>query len=314
MREPDVQCIEAIKSDDVRAKYLAAYEIQLKKWPVAHEERLVPTRFGRTHVIASGAADAPPLVLLHAFQATALVWRFNVEALSRQFRVYAVDIIGQGGKSKSSRPIKRRSDFVQWFGELCDGLGIVRASLVGNSYGAFLALSVASLMPQRVSRVVMINPAGTFASFFPVMLRMVFGGLIRRILVGARIQVARPAPSVASTLGRDVVFSPEQAEWANLVSLIVFNGQMRPNAIWPATISAAELRKIRAPTLLLLGDNELLYDPQEVLRRAQARMPALEARIVPGAYHIAAMAKPDEVNASIIEFLQRQCSPAGFRS
>jgi len=305
MSDPDVQCIEAIKSADVRAQYSAAYDVQLKKWPVAHEERFVSTHFGRTHVIASGAADAPPLVLLHAFQATAMVWRFNVEALSGHFRVYAVDIIGQGGKSTSSRPLKRRGDFAQWFSELFNALGIVRASLVGNSYGAFLALSMASLMPERVSRVVMINPAGTFASFFPIMLRMVVGGVSQRILVAAGMQVARPAPSVASTLGRDVVFSPEEAEWANLVSLVAFNGQMRPNAIWPAMISSAELRKIRAPALLLLGDNELLYNPQEVLRRAQARMPTLEARIIPGAFHIAAMAKPNEVNASIIEFLQR---------
>jgi hypothetical protein len=34
-------------------------------------------------------------------------------------------------------------------------------------------------------------------------------------------------------------------------------------------------------------------------------MPALEARMIPGAHHIAAMAKPDEVNARIVEFLQR---------
>ena len=81
-----------------------------------------------------------------------------------------------------------------------------------------------------------------------------------------------------------------------------FNGQMRPNAIWPAMISSAELRKIRVPALLLLGDNELLYDPQAVLRRAQRRMRNPEARIIPGAHHIAAMAKPDEVNARMIEF------------
>jgi pimeloyl-ACP methyl ester carboxylesterase len=34
-------------------------------------------------------------------------------------------------------------------------------------------------------------------------------------------------------------------------------------------------------------------------------MPTLEARIIPDAHHIAAMARPDEVNARIIEFLQR---------
>ena len=62
--------IEAIKSDEVRAKYLAAYDAQLRHGPSVHEVRFVQTGFGRTHVVVSGAADAPPLALLHAFQAT----------------------------------------------------------------------------------------------------------------------------------------------------------------------------------------------------------------------------------------------------
>jgi pimeloyl-ACP methyl ester carboxylesterase len=305
MSNPDVQCIEAIKSDDVRANYLTAYDALLGKWPVAHENLFVPTRFGVTHVVASGSAHAPPVVLLHAFLSTATVWLFNVEALSRHFRVYAVDVIGQGGKSASTRPIKRRGDFADWMSDLFDALRIGRASLVGNSYGGFLALSQASLTPERVNRVVMINPAGTFASFFPIVLRTIVGRLIDGLLVAARLKAVRPAPSVASVLGRNVVLSPEQAEWARLGSLIAFNGQMRPNAFMPTVFSAAELRKIRTPALLLMGDNELLYDPHEVLRRAQNRMPALEARIIPDAHHIAAMAKPDEVNARIVEFLQR---------
>jgi pimeloyl-ACP methyl ester carboxylesterase len=305
MSRPDGQCVEAIKSEEVRANYLAAYDALLEKWPVSHEELVVTTRFGATHIVCSGSAHAPPVVLLHAFQATAMVWRFNVEALSRDFRVYAVDVIGQGGKSASSRPMKSRADFAGWMTDLFDALGIIRASLVGNSYGGFLALSQSSLTPERVNRVVMINPAGTFASFLPNVLRMTFGRLIQAMLVGARLRVARPAPSVASMLGRNVVLTPEQAAWAHLVSLVTFNGQMRPNAIWPVVFSSMELRTIRAPALLLLGDNELLYDPHEVLRRARERMPTLEATIIPDAHHIAAMAKPDEVDARIVEFLQR---------
>jgi pimeloyl-ACP methyl ester carboxylesterase len=310
MTNPDLQCIEAIKSAAVRTSYLAAYDGLLRKWPVAHEELLLPTRFGATHLITSGPADAPPVVLLHAFQATATVWRFNVEGLSRHFRVHAVDIVGQGGKSASTQRIKSRGDFAAWMSDLLDALGIVRASLVGSSYGAFLALSQASLTPERVNRVVMINPGGTFASFLPSMLRMTLSGLTNRLLVTARLRTPRPAPSIASTLGRNVVFNAEQAEWAHLVSLVAFNAQMRPNAIFPTVISATELRKIRAPALLLLGENELLYDPHQVLRRAEERMPTLEARIIPDAHHIAAMARPDEVNARIIEFLQRRAMAA----
>ena len=42
---------------------------------------------------------------------------------------------------------------------LFDALNIDKAALVGNSYGAFLALNQASLTPQRVSGAVLINPA-----------------------------------------------------------------------------------------------------------------------------------------------------------
>jgi pimeloyl-ACP methyl ester carboxylesterase len=52
-----------------------------------------------------------------------------------------------------------------------------------------------------------------------------------------------------------------------------------------------------------MGDNELLYDPQRILKRARQRMPSLEAEMVPNAYHLTAMARPDEVNVRIIRFL-----------
>src|SRR5687767_9112104 len=80
------------KTEAAEARYMAAYDAVLAKWPVAYQEITVPTRLGATHVIASGASDAPPLVLLRAAMATATVWRPNVEALSEHCRVYAVDV------------------------------------------------------------------------------------------------------------------------------------------------------------------------------------------------------------------------------
>jgi pimeloyl-ACP methyl ester carboxylesterase len=289
------------ESAEARAAYLAAYDALLAKWPVPYEAREMPTAFGVTHVIVSGPPDAPPIVLFHAMLATALVWRPNVEGLSRHFRIYAVDIIGQFGKSRSSRPIRRRRDYADWTSELFDALGISRASVVGNSYGAFLALSLASLSPTRVDRVVMINPAGVFASILPLLFRMLLGGLTMALVPAAK----RPKLTVASMLGRNVQLSPDDMEWADLVSLVAWNRKMRPNAIFPKLFSQAELRAIRTPTLLLMGDNDLLYDPESTLKRAQERMPSLEAQIVPNAHHMAALARPDDVNARITQFLQR---------
>jgi pimeloyl-ACP methyl ester carboxylesterase len=291
--------IEAIRTPEIAARYLATYDALLRKWPVAFESLQIVTGYGSTHVIASGAPGAPPVVLLHAFQATALAWRANVEGLSRHFRVYALDVIGQGGKSASTRPLRKREDFAAWLCELFDALGIKQAAIIGNSYGGFLALNQASLAPSRVSAVVLINPGGTFVSFLPNLLRMFWNQLMQAL----RLRPKNTKPDLAKMLGRNVRFRPDEAEWASLVTQVAFNKEVRPNATMPVVFREAELRAIRAPAMLLMGDNELLYDPHATVRLAQQRMPSLEAHMIPGAHHMAAMAKPAEVNALIIQFL-----------
>ena len=74
--------ISAFRSDEGKAEYLAVYEEVLAGWPVPYEEFDILTRFGNTHVIASGPTEAPPVVLLHPTGGSALIWRRNIGALS----------------------------------------------------------------------------------------------------------------------------------------------------------------------------------------------------------------------------------------
>jgi pimeloyl-ACP methyl ester carboxylesterase len=288
------------KSDAARTRYMAAYDAMLRDWPVAYEELDLPTRLGTTHVIASGPLDAPPLVMLPCWQGTATVWRPNVEGLSQHFRIYAVDVIGQPGKSVANRRIRSRRDYADWFTDLLDGLGVQRTSIVGNSYGGFLALSQASLTPERVDRVVLISPSGTFVSYIwkhlYVMLRMGFWQLTRN----------KHGADVFSFFFRNIQFDPRDAGWLALMALAVSESRMRDaSGIVPTVFAKAELRGIRARTLMLVGDEEVIYEPYATLRRARDRMPGLEGDIVANAHHIAAMAKPDDINARIKQFLQR---------
>ena len=48
-----------------RSKLMGIYNEALRHWPVPFETSFVATRYGKTHVIASGDAASPPLVLLH---------------------------------------------------------------------------------------------------------------------------------------------------------------------------------------------------------------------------------------------------------
>lgn len=120
------ETLSVFNSPQGEAEVLAAYERVLSLWPERFAERDVSTSFGSTHVIVGGPEDAPPIVFLHAFFATATVWYPNAGALSKGYRTYAVDVIGEANKSRPTRPIAKLDDFAQWLDELLDGLGVRR--------------------------------------------------------------------------------------------------------------------------------------------------------------------------------------------
>lgn len=286
-------------SEESRARFLAAYDAALADWPVAYEALEVPTRLGTTHVIASGPADAPPLLLLPSFAGGAVVWRLNVEALSQRFRTYAVDVIGQPGKSAPVRRLRGPRDYARWLAELMDGLKIARASIVGCSFGGFLALNQAVATPERVDRVVLISPVASFASqrgrlFWAMRVRAPLLRLARRLTGRQR------KPSLADLSPRA---RPRDAKWAALIGATMAE-RPKVSVIDPPVFSTARLRRVRAPTLLLIGEQETLYAAEPMLRLAKARMPQLETALVPAADHIAAMAQPEDVNARILKFLE----------
>lgn len=290
------------RTPEGEARYRDAYDAVLREWPVPRQELDVPTRLGTTHVIASGPAGAPPLLLLPSMAGSATLWRPNVAALAGHYRTCAVDVIGQAGKSVQTRRIRSRHDFAGWMTDLLDGLGAGRASLVGSSYGAFLALNQASLAPDRVDRLVLINPAGTFV-----------GGLVWAFLrarVARMLRGQKKARDITDLLGDGAVLDPADEAWGALMR-VAMSESARPNLVAPIVFARGELRAVRAPALLLIGENERLYDARKALKRALERMPGLRGELVPGAHHLAALARPDYVNGRILEFLRQEAGAGG---
>ena len=97
MRDRESTAFPRFSTQAGRQRFEQAYAAALEQWPVPYASLEVPTSAGPTHVVASGPERARPLVLLPSFSGTALAWRPNIRALSRDHRVYAVDTIGQPG-------------------------------------------------------------------------------------------------------------------------------------------------------------------------------------------------------------------------
>jgi pimeloyl-ACP methyl ester carboxylesterase len=116
----------------------------------------------RVRVAEAGRAEDPPVILLHGWGASLYMFRHALALLPpRGFRAIAVDLRGYG---LSDHPRASGAySLAAYLGDLealFDALGIDRAMLVGQSMGGGIALHYALSHPERVARLVLINPVG----------------------------------------------------------------------------------------------------------------------------------------------------------
>jgi pimeloyl-ACP methyl ester carboxylesterase len=292
----------AFRTPQGEAEYMAGYDRLMGLWPVPYEPLEISNRFGRTHLVASGPKNAPALVLLHGFLATLTMWSANIAALSEHYRVYALDVMGQPGKSVPDQPIGSRADFVEWLTAILDALDIGSAHLVGMSYGGWLTLNYAIGAPKRVERIVVLSPAGSFLpNKTEFLLRSIPIMLFRR-----RFWVDR---FMRWLTFRENLQNPNIRRFTDYEVDQMYLGQkhFRTQAetlrILPLPFSDDELRAIHLPTLLLIGQQEVLYDPAAALDRARRLIPHLDGELVRRASHDMSYSQHQFVDARIIEFL-----------
>lgn len=112
-----------------------------------------------TRFLEAGPADAPVVLLLHGTAGSLENFCANFAAYSQHFRVIALDLLGCGWTDKPDFDY-RITDYVQHVAGFMDALGITRAGVVGVSLGSWVGAALARDVPQRVTKLVMIAPAG----------------------------------------------------------------------------------------------------------------------------------------------------------
>ncbi|MGE0801702.1 MAG: alpha/beta fold hydrolase [Lautropia sp.] len=125
-------------------------EFSLVEIPVHARKLFDGDRFS---YLAAGDPDAPVVLLLHGSGASAPFWRHQFAALSGEFRLVAWNAPGYGFTDPLIKPEPTFPDYAEALAAFCDALQIGRASVVGSSFGAGLALVFAHQYPERVQRI-----------------------------------------------------------------------------------------------------------------------------------------------------------------
>ena len=77
----------------------------------------------------------------------------------------------------------------------------------------------------------------------------------------------------------------------------------KPNIDKIPIITDHDLGQLPKKTLILLGQDEVIYDPEAVISRIHSVAPFITIGMIPGAKHMTSLDQPDLVNNKIIQFL-----------
>jgi pimeloyl-ACP methyl ester carboxylesterase len=296
--------ISGFRTPEDAAHYYEVYDdLVARTWPVPHDELDVPTRFGTTHVRGSGPDEGTPLVLVHPTTGSSLGWRALVATLAERHRVYTPDTVGTIGRSVQTTPIASGADLAEWLDDVFDALELDAVHLVGYSEGGWIAGVHASLteQPERPRTLTLIEPAGAIERI-P---RRVLASMVRRALRTLRAKdKPRAIRDFSRWLSGDVDLTDEEVELV-LLSFRTFR-QKLPS---PKRLSDQQLRCITVPTLLLLGAQSRLYDPDQVAERARGLLPDVRVEITPRAGHGLPLQYPDQITERILDFVETGREP-----
>ena len=211
-----------------------------------------------------------PLVLLHGNGESCEYFKRQMDALSAQYHVYALDTRGHGKTPRGTRPFTIRQFAEDLLGFL-DERQIARAHLLGFSDGGNIALVFALAHPERVGRLIL-NGANLDA-----------GGVRRTVQIPIEIgyQIARKFAG--------------KSEKARL------NAEMLGLMVNDPNISAGELSNITAKTLVIAGTRDMIKGGHT--RLIAQSIPGAELAFLPGDHFIASK-NPEEFNQRVLEFLK----------
>lgn len=276
-------------------EYFDAYDRTLQKWGVDYEELFVTTSKGIAHIIMCGPQHGIPVVLLHGMTASSSMWYPNAEALSKNYRLFAVDLIIEPGKSYKTADFENLEEATEWYQEILWALKLDSFHLIGSSRGGWLATDLALNAKRDVRSLILLSPAQTLMWIPPST------GLVKNILnvfhskekrVDRTVETMSTDPDNIDT---DYMEQYRVAQENDTVKKFMM--QMKP-------FPKKELKKLKMPVYVLIGDDDM-FNNKRTLHVTKKYIPNGHAEVIPNSGHFLSVDQAEKVNQKMLGFLER---------
>ena len=262
---------------------------------VRHAELRLATGV-RLHYVEQGNANGPTVILLHGYSDSWVSYTRVLPLLDKKYHVYVPDLRGHG---ESERPASGYTlpDFAGDIVAFMDAKSIRKATIVGHSMGSFVAQHVAIMAPERVERLVLVGSAPAVSN-----------GEVSQLQIEVNALTDPVPPKFVTEFQKSVITRPVPDEFMDRV---IQESLKLPARVWRDAMagmltqnSSVTLGKIKAPTLIIWGDQETVFpkrSDQEVLRKA---IPKAELKVYEGTGHCPNWEEPARFVKDLQEFVE----------
>jgi pimeloyl-ACP methyl ester carboxylesterase len=290
--------VGAWRSQSGRATYLSAYDDVLDSMP-EHRSWDLDTDYGtvRAYLFTSPEHEGKtPIVLLPGWGSGAPMWKINIAGLVRERPVYALDALGDAGRSSQTVPLTSPEAQAEWIDQSLGGLEIDTAHIVGHSFGGWNAANLAVRRPGRVASLSLFDPVQTFG---PIRWQVVLKSIPSTVPL---LPQSWRDQALADIGGVDAI-DPDDPMTRMISAGTQYYVSQRS---FPGRFSDDQLRSLRMPVFAALaGDSAVNAAPEKALTRAESLVPDIEIRVWPGASHSLPMEQPDKINSDLLGFIGR---------
>lgn len=247
------------------------------------------------------AGKGAPVVLLHGLGGDGSRWTPNIAPLARDFHVFALDQIGFG---QSDKPLANYHTgmLAEFLVDFLKAVNVPKASLVGNSMGASVALYTAARFPQVVDRIVLADGGGFRAAAAAAPVAPAAEALRRRQLQNSVTRDETREFFKILFHDKSLVTDRMVDEQLALRLRSAFTITKMQEAGDRGALTEQDVRSVKAPTLILWGKYDELANPAGADRLERA-IPGSRKVIIDDCGHMPQLEKADEFNRLVKEFL-----------
>lgn len=259
--------------------------------------------------------DGPPLVLIHGAWASHEWWRWQIPALSREYRVFSLDVRGHGRSSALERAYSVEG-FARDLEIFLQNVGVDECALIGWSMGGIISMQFCLDHPSLVKALILIATRGHWnPAMKPRILLQYFRSVLDLLMDFTR-------PRRYDRTGQS--FALEKEKWIEkeakkmlsptapreVVDWVMTDLMQNPRknyltiarSLWNWEAGDA-LKEINSPTLIMVGEDDL-WTPPKFSHLMSSEIPNSRLMIVENTGHYLALERPELINAEMITFLK----------